>query len=83
VCHLRAADDRSADHAASPVPASVIGAVEREVSLSASGCRKKAVGLSAATMRSQELAPTAAELTSWLDQAARTLTKIQAASACV
>ena len=32
-------DDRSADHAASPVPASVIGAVEREVSQSAGlGC---------------------------------------------
>jgi hypothetical protein len=32
---LRAADDRSADHAASPVSASVIGAVEREVSQNA------------------------------------------------
>jgi len=31
---------------------------------------------------SYELAPTAAELTSWLDQAAQTLTPIQAASAC-
>jgi hypothetical protein len=27
-------------------------------------------------------APTAAELTGWLDQAAQTLTQIQAASAC-